>query len=146
MGRRVGSEPEAVGSLDSGAHAPFPMRFFNHQSNEFSRMGSGFAEDSPCSFYSCVLVRFVVQMFSAWTSDQNGPLPFTRGSGSEGKLLEVSGSDSCRRRLRGFAALQEIIPADAGEEQERGGDLTGLGDRRGVGRHAGEKHQIAASF
>ena len=60
-------------------------------------MGSGFAGNSPCSSYSCVLVRFVVQMFSAWTSDQNGPLPFTSGSGSEGKLLEVSGGVSCRR-------------------------------------------------
>ena len=33
--------------------------------------------------------------------------------------------------LRGLAALQEDIPADAGEKEERGGDLAGFGDGGG---------------
>jgi hypothetical protein len=35
--------------------------FFNHELIEFSRMGSGFAGDSPCWFYSCLFGIFVVQ-------------------------------------------------------------------------------------
>ena len=43
------------------------------------------------------------------------------------KSLEVSGGDWGNRWLSGLAALQENIPADSAEEQERRGDLAGLG-------------------
>ena len=46
-----------------------------------SRMGSGFAADSPCRHYSCSFVTFLVQMFRAWTSDQDGIVHFPSGSG-----------------------------------------------------------------
>jgi hypothetical protein len=39
-------------------------------------------------------------------------------------------------RLRSVAALQENMPADAAQEQQRGGDLAGLGDGRGHIRDA----------
>jgi len=38
-----------------------------------SRSGALFAEDSACWFCSCSFVLFVVQMFSAWTSEKEGP-------------------------------------------------------------------------
>jgi hypothetical protein len=44
------------------------------------------------------------------------------------KSLEVSGGDWGNRWLRGLAALDENIPADATQEQERSSDLAGLGD------------------
>ena len=38
-----------------------------------SRSGALFAEDSSCWYYSRSFVLFVVQMFSAWTSEKEGP-------------------------------------------------------------------------
>ena len=44
----------------------------------------------------------------------------------------VSGGRLGQRWLRGLAALHENIPADAGEEEKRG-DLAGLGDGGRIG-------------
>ena len=57
--------------------------------------------------------------------------------GEVGFLSGYRGGD-----FRGFAALQEDIPADAAEEEERGGDLAGLGDGGGA-QGVAEKHQRA---
>jgi hypothetical protein len=45
-----------------------PWDFFNHEENEFSRIGSGFAGEFHCRCDSCSFEKFVVQMFGAWTS------------------------------------------------------------------------------
>ncbi len=38
----------AIGALNRG---PDPWSFFNHERSEFSRIGSGFAGESPCRYY-----------------------------------------------------------------------------------------------
>ena len=47
------------------------------------------------------------------------------------RLIGVRGLSGGGRGLGDLAALQEDIPADAGEEEKRGGDLAGLGDGGG---------------
>lgn len=42
------------------------------------------------------------------------------------ECLAVSGGDWGNHWLRHFAALQEDVTADTTEEEQRGGDLTGL--------------------
>jgi len=59
------------------------------------------------------------------------------GTGSLGRGLLSGRLDE--RGLGGFAALQEDIPADAGEEEQRGSDLAGLRDGGGSGISLGER-------
>jgi hypothetical protein len=49
--------------------------FFNHELIEFSRMGSGFAGDSACWFYSCVFGLFVVQGHPGRLGGRRGSAP-----------------------------------------------------------------------
>ena len=51
------------------------------KSDEFSRIGSGFAKEFHCRYYSCSFGKFVVQMCSVWTFGQDGLTRFPSGSG-----------------------------------------------------------------
>ncbi len=49
--------------MSAGRDGLLHVRFSNHELLKISLIGSSFATDSPCWFYSCLLGQFVVQRF-----------------------------------------------------------------------------------
>jgi hypothetical protein len=55
-----------------GGESPSRNTFFNRELIEFLRMGSGFAEESACWFYSCLFGIFVIQELPGWLGGRRG--------------------------------------------------------------------------
>jgi hypothetical protein len=90
LGERADPTLDLRARCRAGRASPSRNTLFNHELHNFSRMGSGFARNSPCWFYSCSFGLFVVQGH-----------PGSRGAARRSTIEEVPACGVMGTRRRG---------------------------------------------
>ena len=104
-------------------------------------MGSGFAGEFYCRCYSCLFGKFVVQMCSAWISDQDWLIRFPSGS-----LLLYLGGETLAGRTDWEQAAEKRDVGDVERSVAMPGYLAWSKERASSAKKAVVSHNAARKY